>query len=249
MKSIRNIKTHMKELKNRLLRVLAGFFGLFFFCFYCSKEIFLVLAMPLKDTLKAQGLVPAMIYTNPLEAFSTYMDVAFFGALFLVFPYLEWEIWCFMSPGLLKKEKKNWGPFLVLFPCLFIMGGFFAYWIIIPTVWNFFIQFSAPTSEEFSIRLLAQMGEYLAITMKFIFTFGLCFQLPLIMLLLAHIGFGSAAFFAEKRRFIVLGIFFAAALLTPPDVLSQIMLALPLWALYELSIVVIKLKEKSNYHA
>jgi sec-independent protein translocase protein TatC len=245
----KNFASHIKELKQRCLKIILSFLVLFCICFHQATSIFSWLSVPLQEALCHQGLAPEMIYTHLGEAFSTYMSVAFFASLFFIFPYLEWHLWRFVSPGLLNQEKKHLAPFLLLFPCLFLMGGLFCYYYVIPHVWTFFVQFSTAPQETLSIRLLAQMDGYLEITMKFIFAFGLCFQLPLIMLLLAHIGAGNAALFARQRRFVIVGIFLVAAFLTPPDVLSQIMLALPLWALYELSIIVIKIKEQRTTHA
>jgi sec-independent protein translocase protein TatC len=245
----KNFAPHLQELKKRFLKIILSFLVLFCICFQKSSEIFLWLAGPLQSALTNQGLAPEIIYTHLTEAFNTYMSVAFFASFFLVFPYIEWHVWRFVSPGLFREEKKHMIPFLLLFPCLFLLGGLFCYYYVIPHVWAFFIQFSTTSQETFSIRLLAQMDDYLDIVMKFIFAFGLCFQLPLIMVLLAHIGIGNAALFRRQRRFVIVGIFLVAAFLTPPDVLSQIMLALPLWGLYEASIIVIGIKEQRNTHA
>ena len=236
------LSPHMKELKKRLLRIAVIFLGLFGLSFFWGESIFQWLAAPLFETLTHHNLPPELVYTHLAEAFSTYVQVSFFAALLLIFPYMEWEIWQFMAPGLLKQERANTKPLLMAAPLLFILGASLCYYYVIPNVWGFFIQFSSPDS----IRLLPQMESYLSLTMKFIFSFGLCFQLPLIMLLLAHIGIGNSAFFAKQRRFVIVGIFVVAAILTPPDVLSQVMLALPLLGLYELSILLMKIKEKKD---
>lgn len=235
---------HIHELKSRLFRFMGVFLCLFCLCFYFSETLFTWLARPLEDLLKYHNLPIEVIYTHLTEAFGVYVQVAFFGTLMLSFPYLEWHIWCFTAPGLLPKEKKSLPFFLWACPLLFIMGAGLCYYYVLPHVLAFFIQFSTDATSSITIRLMAQMEGYLSLVMKFIFTFGLCFQLPLIMLLLAHLGIGSASFYTQKRRFVIVGIFIGAAFLTPPDVLSQLMLALPLWGLYELAIIVIKLQGK-----
>ena len=249
MKTRKTLAPHFHELKKRLLKIVFAFFIFFAVGGYFSTHIFQWLAMPLVTALKNQGLPVEMIYTNLTEAFSTYIETAFFAALLLTFPYLEWHLWRFASPGLLPKEKKGLRPILLAAPLLFIAGALLCYTLVIPNIWQFFIQFSNQPQPDMLIRLLAKMDAYLHTTMKLIFTFGLCFQLPLIMVLLSHIGLGSAASFSRKRRFVVVGIFLLAAILTPPDVLSQIMLALPLWGLYEISIILLKLKERGPKNA
>jgi sec-independent protein translocase protein TatC len=246
-RSLKSFMPHVQELKKRFLKILAFFFISFVFCFSYADWLFKILAYPLEVVLARHHFLQEWLYTNLAGVLTSYVDIAFFGALCLTVPYTKWQMWQFIAPGLLKGEKSFCRLLFLMAPLLFFLGGFFCYYYVMPKTWEFFIAFGE--SSTLTLRLFPMMDQYLALSMKFILAFGLCFQLPLLMVLLAHLGLGTADSFGRIRRFVIVGIFIVAALLTPPDVLSQILLALPLWGLYEVSIILIKLKEKKSNHA
>jgi sec-independent protein translocase protein TatC len=191
-----------------------------------------------------------MIYTGLHEAFVTYLKVAFFAAMFLGFPIIASQIWMFVAPGLYKNEKKAFLPFLVATPVLFFMGGALAYYFVFPMAWRFFLSFEV-TGETggLPIQLEAKVDQYLSLVMHLIFAFGVCFQLPVLMTLLARAGFITAEQMRDKRRYAIVIAFIAAAVLTPPDVISQVSLAIPIILLYEASIFAVRLIERAQAQA
>lgn len=221
--------THLIELRNRLLiSVLAILIG-FVVCYIFSEDIFLFLVRPLRKIL---GPDARMIYTGLHEAFLTYMKVAFFAGLFLSVPVLLTQFWRFVAPGLYEDERKSFLPFLILTPILFFAGGGLAYEFVFPLAFQFFLGFSTPT-----IEALPSISSYLSLVISLIFAFGLVAELPVGLLLLIKAGVISTAGLVEKRRYNIVGVFVVAAILTPPDPFSQIFLALPMLAMYELSII------------
>lgn len=232
---------HVSEIKARLIKVILLFLVVFGVCYFVSDQIFLWLAAPLNQSLKDIGIeTPALIYTHLAEAFLTYVKVSFFAALMITFPFLEVQAWLFLRPGLHKKERKFTRLIFVFTPVLFILGAALAYYYVFPLTWKFLVGFSIPQSENIAIHLMTKMEDYLDLATKLIFAFGLCFQLPLILIVLAKLGIVSIEALIRNRKFVVVGIFIVAAFLTPPDVISQIALAIPLLLLYELSIIVIR---------
>ena len=189
-----------------------------------------------------------MIYTALQEAFFTYVKVAFFAAAFLGFPVVAIQIWLFVAPGLYKSEKKAFLPFLVATPVLFFLGGAFVYYFVFPVAWKFFLSFEASGggASPLPIQLEAKVGEYLGLVMQLIFAFGLCFQIPVACTLLGRAGIISSDGMKSKRRYAIVVAFIAAAILTPPDVISQIGLAVPTIILYELSILAVRMIERSR---
>jgi sec-independent protein translocase protein TatC len=186
-----------------------------------------------------------MIYTALYEAFFTYIKVAFFAALFLGFPLIASQIWMFVAPGLYKNEKRAFLPFLIATPILFFLGGALVYYLIFPLAWRFFLSFEVTGSGgALPIQLEAKVDEYLSLVMRLIFAFGLCFELPVLMTLLARVGLVGSQGMREKRKYAIVLAFVAAAILTPPDVISQIGLAVPILLLYEISILCVRLVEK-----
>lgn len=235
---------HLIELRRRLLWSAAAFLLCFFFCYYFSQAIFSFLAEPLAAVLEAQGGGRRLIYTHLTEAFFTYIKVAFFGAASMAFPVIASQVWLFIAPGLYRSEKRAFAPFLLATPILFILGAALAYYFIFPVAWKFFASFqSAGGAGGLPIELEAKVGEYLDLVMKLIFAFGVAFQLPVALSLMAKVGIINSKGLTKYRRYAYVGMFVIAAILAPPDVITQIGLAVPLIGLYELSIVAARLVE------
>lgn len=238
---------HLIELRRRLLRCLIAVVVLFFICYYFAPDIYQFLVRPLADVLDDMGGNRRLIFTALHEAFFTYIKVAFFAALFIAFPFIAMQLWLFVAPGLYKHEKSAFVPFLVATPILFFMGGALVYYLIFPLAWQFFLSFELTGGEGvLPIQLEAKVDQYLSLVMRLIFAFGLCFELPVLMTLLGRVGLVSAAGLAAKRKYAVVLAFIAAAILTPPDVISQIGLAVPTLILYEVSIWCVRMVEKKR---
>ena len=236
---------HLTELRKRLMWSFLYILIIFIICFYYANELFSFLANPLVnllDTEKGQGF----IYTALQEAFFTELKIAFFFALFFAFPLIAIQIWRFIAPGLYKKEKSAFLPYLIATPILFFAGGSMVYYIISPIAWSFFLSYQNMGGSGVPIRLEAKMGEYLSLMMRFIFAFGLAFQLPVVLSLMARVGLVTHQSLKKFRKYAIVLAFLAAAFLTPPDPFSQISLALPIIILYEVSIYIAKLIEKNK---
>ena len=202
---------------------------------------------PLADVLEQMGGQRRLIFTALHEAFFTYIKVAFFAALFLSFPFLAIQVWMFIAPGLYKNEKRAFAPFLIATPILFFMGGALVYYFVFPLAWKFFLSFEASGGVGvLPIQLEAKVDQYLSLVMRLIFAFGLCFELPVVMTLLGRVGLVTSKGMREKRKYAIVVTFIVAAILTPPDVISQIGLALPTMLLYEISIYSVKMIERSR---
>lgn len=229
---------HLTELRRRLLYSLAAFVVLFLICFYFADTFFNFLVEPLARVWEGQE-GRRLIYTALHEKFFTNIKVAFFAAAFLGFPVLASQLWGFVAPGLYKREKKAFLPFLIATPVLFFAGGVFVYYLLLPVAWNFFSGFEQLAGEDvLAITLEPKVNEYLSLVMRLIFAFGISFELPVALLILVRVGFTTVGGLKKKRRYAIVIAFVAAAILTPPDPLSQLALALPIIVLYELSILV-----------
>jgi sec-independent protein translocase protein TatC len=235
---------HLIELRTRLVRSAVALLFAFFGCFYFAGDIYDFLAAPLADVL-AEREGARMIFTAMHEVFFTQVKVAFFAAFFVSFPFIANQMWKFIAPGLYGSEKGAFLPFLVLTPILFFTGGALVYYLMMPVAWQFFIGFETMGGDgALPIQLEAKVNEYLSLVMKLIFAFGLSFELPLVLTLMGRVGLVTSQGLAEKRKYSIVLAFVAAAVLTPPDPLSQISLAVPIIILYEISIWSVRLVEK-----
>ena len=237
--------SHLTELRKRLIQSFVCLLVLFVICYIFSEEIYNFLVAPYAEAVKNSEIQRRLIFTALQETFLTYIKVAFFAAFFLTCPYILIQIWKFIAPGLYEHEKSALMPYLVLTPILFLLGGMLVYYLIMPLAIKFFLSFeSTGLTTALPIQLEAKVNEYLSLVMKLIFAFGISFQLPVILSLLARIGFIDSIFLRERRKYVVIIIFAVAAVLTPPDPVTQIGLAVPLLLLYELSIISVKVIEK-----
>ncbi len=237
--------SHLVELRQRLINSFIFLFSFFVVCYFFSEEIYSFLVQPYADAVKDDNVNRRLIFTALQETFLTYLRVSFFAALFVSSPIILIQIWKFIAPGLYKNEKEAILPYLIATPILFLFGGMLVYYLIMPLAIKFFLSFEASyINSALPIQLEAKVNEYLSLVMKLIFAFGLSFQLPVILSLLARVGFIDSVFLKERRKYVVVIIFVAAAILTPPDPITQIGLAIPLLILYELSIFSVKIIEK-----
>nr|WP_256477803.1 twin-arginine translocase subunit TatC [Aurantimonas marianensis] len=239
---------HLIELRTRLIWSIAGFLLAFIFCFFFAKQIFNFLVVPYQTATIWAGIHDRqveLIYTAPQEFFFTQVKIAAFGGFFIAFPLIAAQIYKFVAPGLYKEERGAFLPFLVATPLLFLLGASLVYYFFTPMVMWFFLSMEqAGTGGQAAIQLLPRVSEYLSLIMTLIFAFGLVFQLPVVATLLVRAGITSADGLASKRKYAIVLAFIAAAILTPPDPMSQIGLALPTILLYEVSIFAARMIEK-----
>jgi len=238
---------HLSELRSRLVKSFIFLILLFVISYFFSTEIYQFLVQPYADVVLAKNLDRRLIFTALHEAFLTYLKVAFFAAFFISSPFFLIQLWKFIAPGLYKNEKQALLPYLLATPILFISGGFIVYYLIMPLAIKFFLGFETVAEPGvIAIQLEAKVNEYLSLIMRLIFAFGVSFQLPVILSLLARIGIVDSKYLRDRRKYFVVIIFAMAAILTPPDPITQIGLALPLLLLYELSIFTVKFIEKKK---
>lgn len=234
-----SLTSHLEELKTRLVRILIAIGIGFGVCYLFKDWSFRVITKPLVDAMPAHS---TMIFTGLPEAFFIHMKIAFFASLFLTAPYTLFEIWRFISPGLYREEKRMVFPFVFFSTILFGSGVLFGYFVALPPAFSFFVSFST----DF-LKPMISFREYLSLTLKFLLAFGLCFEMPVFMFFLAKMGVVNAKMLSKQRRYAILIIFIAAAILTPsPDAISQIIMAIPLMLLYEVSIIVVKFAKRKK---
>ncbi len=230
--------SHLDELRTRLIRILIavgiGFVG----CYFFKERLFEFLARPLTAVLPDNSY---MIFTSLPEAFFTYLKISILASVFLTSPYTLYQIWKFISPGLYKSEKKYMVPFVIFSTIFFVGGSLFAYHIVFPLGFKFFVAFGTE-----SIKPMISVREFLSFSMKLLIAFGLIFELPIFMYFLSRIGMVNSQTLKVKRKYAILLVFVIAALFTPPDVVTQCLMAVPLMLLYEISIWVVKLGEKKS---
>ncbi len=262
--------THLTELRARLIVCVAAVAVFFVICFAFAEPIYLFLLEPfavasrllaaeegghgpfdlllalahLRDTPQAaQGEDLSLIFTAPLEFFFTKLKLAAFGAVVLSFPIIAWQLYRFVAPGLYRREKKAFAPFLLAAPLLFLLGAALVYFVMLPFVLWFSLT-QQITGGNVSVQLLPKVSDYLSLVTTLLLAFGLCFQLPVVLTLMGLAGVVSSRALASGRRFAIVGVVIVAAVVTPPDPISQIMLALPLVLLYEISIWCVRLIER-----
>jgi len=239
--------SHLTELRKRLIHSFIFLFIFFIGCYFFAENLYGFLVEPYARAVKDSNIERRLIFTALQETFLTYLKVSFFTAFFVTCPFILMQIWKFIAPGLYKHEKIAIVPYLILTPVLFFLGGMLVYYLIMPLAIKFFLSFeSTGVSTGLPIQLEAKVNEYLSLVMKLIFAFGISFQLPVILSLLARVGIVDSKFLKKRRKYVIVMIFATAAILTPPDPITQIGLAIPLLILYELSIFFVNIIEKKN---
>ena len=227
---------HLEELRYRLIRILIAVAIGFVISYFFSKQVFYLVSLPLLEVLPKEN---NLIFTALPEAFFTYLKISFFCGVVLASPYIFYQIWKFISPGLYPHEKKYVIPFVIVSSIFFVTGILFAYFVVFPYGFKFFLSF-----QNDYIKALPTMKQYLSFTLKLLFAFGVIFELPVFMYFLAKIGVVNSQLLTKNRRYVIVLIFVVAAILTPPDMFTQFLMAVPLLLLYEISIFVVKFVEK-----
>jgi sec-independent protein translocase protein TatC len=230
--------SHLKELRDRLLVCIVAVAIAFIFTYYFKERLFDFLMQPFLKVMPAQS---SFIFTGITEAFLTYFKISVVAALFVAAPVILYEFWMFVAPGLYEKEKKYVYPFIIFGSLCFICGALFCYFVVMPNMYRFFVSYA----REF-VTPMPDLKNYMGLTLKLLIIFGFIFELPLVAFYLARAGIIKAKMLAKKRRYAILAVFIISAAITPPDVVSMILVALPLWGLYELGILIAKVFGKKE---
>jgi sec-independent protein translocase protein TatC len=230
--------SHLKELRDRLLVCIVAVAIAFLFTYYFKERLFDFLMQPFLKVMPAQS---SFIFTGITEAFLTYFKISVVAALFVAAPVILYEFWMFVAPGLYEKEKKYVYPFIFFGSLCFICGALFCYFVVMPNMYRFFVSYA----REF-VTPMPDLKNYMGLTLKLLIIFGFIFELPLVAFYLARAGIIKAKMLAKKRRYAILAVFIISAAITPPDVVSMILVALPLWGLYELGILIAKVFGKKE---
>lgn len=238
------LSEHLSELKTRTLYILLVFILSFLSCYYYVEEIYSFLIKPLADTWINTDR--RMIFTGLTEIFFSYVGLAYYSALFITIPFFICQTYMFAAPGLYKSEKSAILPFLIFSPILFLLGMIFCYYFVLPAAWKFFLSFETSSQYLINLKLEARVSEYIKLVLTMMLAFGISFQIPIILPLCTRIGIINSNTLKRKRRLAIVLIFILAALLTPPDAISQILLALPMILLYEVSILICKRIDKER---
>lgn len=238
---------HLIELRSRLIWSIAALAGATLLCFFFARPLYNILLDPLVQVAEIERGETRfeLIYTAPLEVFFVELKLALFAGVFVAFPVMGWQLYSFVAPGLYKREKGAVLPFLIAAPVLFLLGALFVYWVMLPLISNFALSFEQQAAEgRAAITPQIKVSEYLSLVMALMLAFGLSFQLPVVLSLLGRAGIIGSDTLKSGRKYAVVGILVAAAFFTPPDLISQVMLAVPVFLLYEISIVCVSMMEK-----